>query len=377
MLPFRAAFAAAVALLLTACGGAATPAPASPSAAPSSAVAKPANSPSLAASAPAKPASSAPASAKPAASAAAEGNLPKMTIPYNQISVSQTPLFVAVETGLFKKYGVDVSTEYMANSPQLVAAMLGGQINMSSAGQDAVVGADLQGGDIVVVATGVDKLIFSIYGTPKVTSIADLKGKKIGITSLGASTDFVARFVLRQANLQADKDVAILQMGGQPQMLAGMVSGAIDAAVLVPPVTTQAAKQGMKELANLADYNLAFYQGPVDAKKSWLTANRLQALNAMKGYIAGIAATFQDKDATKAAISKYTKVTDAQELEDSYQAVLKALPRTPLPKPEAIKTSLEQSTVPAAKTTDPASMVDASLVDELQKSGFIDSLYKK
>src|SRR5205823_1558639 len=162
---------------------------------------------------------------KPAAAASAPESaaLPKMTIPYNQISVSQTPLFVAVEKGLFKQYGVDVTTEYMANSPQLVAAMLGGQINMSSAGQDAVVGA-------------------------------------------------------------------------------GLISGAIEAAVLVPPVTTQAKKQGLKELANLADYNLAFYQGPVDAKKSWLQANRPQALNAMKGYVAGIAATYRDKPATLEAI---------------------------------------------------------------------------
>lgn len=302
--------------------------------------------------------------------------MPKMVIPYNQISVSQTPLFLAVEQGLFKKYGVDVSTEYMANSPQLVAAMVGGQINMSSAGQDAVVGADLNGGDIVVVATGVDKLIFSIFGTSKVNSIADLKGKKLGITSIGASTDFVGRYVLRQNKLEPEKDVAILQMGGQPQMLAGMASGAVDAAVLVPPVTTKAKKQGMHELANLADYNLAFYQGPLDAKKSWLTANRQQALNAMKGYVAGIAATYRDKEAAKAAISKYTKTTDPQELEDSYQAVLKALPKVPLPKAEAIKTSLDVSTSPKAKAADPASMIDPSLVDELQKSGFIDSLYK-
>jgi NitT/TauT family transport system substrate-binding protein len=387
-------------LLLAACGGQTAPSPSASTAPPSaagpaasaSAAAKPAGSSAAAASAkPAassaaaasgKPAASgaAAASAKPAASiaagSAAAGALPKMTIPYNQVSVSQTPLFVAVEQGLFKKYGVDVSTEYMANSPQLVAAMLGGQINMSSAGQDAVVGADLNGGDIVVVATGVDKLIFSIYGTPKIEKLADLKGKKLGITSIGASTDFVGRYVLRQANLQPEKDVAILQMGGQPQMLAGLISGAIDAAVLVPPVTTQAKKQGFKELANLADYNLAFYQGPVDARKSWLQANRAQALNVMKGYIAGIAATYQDKPGTLEAISKYTKVTDAQELDDSYQAILRALPKNPLPKAEAIKTSLEQNTSPNAKTADPATMVDASLVEELQKSGFIDSLYK-
>lgn len=363
-------------LALASCGGQASP-PASSSATTASASAKPAAS----AAASAKPAASgATASAKPGASAAAQagatGNLPKLTIPYNAISVSQTPLYVAVEQGLFKKYGVDVSTEYMANSPQLVAAMVGGQIVVSSAGQDAVVGADLNGGDIAVVATGVDKVIFSIYGKKELGGIADLKGKKLGITSIGASTDFVGRYVLQQAKLEPEKDVAIIQMGGQPQMFAGLSSGAIDAAVLVPPVTTQARKSGFKELANLADYPLVFYQGPLDMKKSFIKAQPDEALNVMKGYVAGVAATLQDKQGALDAISKYTKTTDPDELQDGYQSVVKVLPKVPAPKAEALKTSLEQSALPNAKTADPASMVDSSLVDQLQKSGFIDSLYK-
>jgi ABC-type nitrate/sulfonate/bicarbonate transport system substrate-binding protein len=356
-----------LAAVLAACGGQATPTPSSPPPAVS-ASAKPAASAGTSASA--KPAGSGVAAASEA------GTLPKLTIPFNAISVSQTPLYVAVEQGLFRKYGVDVSTEYMANSPQLVAAMVGGQIVVSSAGQDAVVGADLNGGDIVVVATGVEKVIFSIYGKKDLNGIADFKGKKLGITSIGASTDFVGRYVLQQAKLVPEKDVAIIQMGGQPQMMAGLSSGAIDAAVLVPPVTTQARKAGFKELANLADYPLVFYQGPLDMKKSFINAQRDEALNVMKGYVAGIAATLQNKQAALDAISKYTKTTDPDELNDGYDSVVKVLPKVPAPKPEALKTSLEQSTSPAAKTADAATMVDASLVDQLQKNGFIDSLYK-
>ncbi len=297
-----------------------------------------------------------------------------MTIPFNAISVSQSALYVAVEAGLFKKYGLDVTTENIANSPSLIAAMSAGQIPVATAGQDAVINANLNGSDIAIIATGVDKVIFSIYG--KVGSIADLKGKKLGITQLGSSTDFVGRYVVRQAKLEPEKDVAILQMGGQPEILAGLQSGAIDAGVFAPPVTTQARKAGFKMLADLSDYDLVFYQGPLDAKKSWLKEHPDLALNIVKGYVEGIATVFKDKKATIQAISKYTKLTDEEALEEGYQAVVKALPKVPLPKTEAITTGLAENKNPAAKTADPASFIDPSFVDQLQKSGFIDSLYK-
>ncbi|SRR5712692_420016 len=348
---------AALTVLMAACGGSAAPASSAP------ASAKPAVSGASA------------ASAKPAGSAAA-GELTKMNIPFNAISVSQTALYVAVDAGLFKKYGLDVSTEFIANSPQLIAAMSAGQINVASAGQDAVINANLNGSDIAIIATGVEKVIFSIYGSSKLSKIEDLKGKKLGVTQLGASTDFVGRYVLRQAKLEPEKDVAILQMGGQPEIIAGLQGGSIDAGVLAPPITTQARKAGFKQLADLADYDLVFYQGPLDAKKSWLKEHPAEALNVVRGYLDGIATVNKDKQTAIQAISKYTKLTDAEALEEGYQAVVKSLPKVPLPKVDAIKTGLAENKSPAAKTADPASFIEPSLVDQLQKSGFIDSLYK-
>jgi len=227
-----------------------------------------------------------------------------------------------------------------------------------------------------LIATGVEKVIFSIYGSSKLSKIEDLKGKKLGVTQLGASTDFVGRYVLRQAKLEPEKDVAILQMGGQPEIIAGLQGGSIDAGVLAPPITTQARKAGFKQLADLADYDLVFYQGPLDAKKSWLKEHPAEALNVVRGYLDGIATVNKDKQTAIQAISKYTKLTDAEALEEGYQAVVKSLPKVPLPKVDAIKTGLAENKSPAAKTADPASFIEPSLVDQLQKSGFIDSLYK-
>ena len=348
-----------VVLSLCACGGSAAPGPTA--AASASAVAS-------------RPASQAATPASPAQSAAA-GTAAQLTIPYTAVSVSNTPIWVPIEAGLFKKYGVDAKTEFVSQSPNVTAAMLSGQTPVANQGEDSVINADLEGGDIAIVASGMTKFLFSVFSSPKIASVADLKGKKIGISKIGATTDFVARLVLSKNNLQPEKDVALIQLGGVPEIMAGIQSGAVDAGMLSPPTDSKARQAGLKELVNLTTYDVTYYQAPLAITKSWLAGHHDQALNVLRGYAAGIASIHQDKEQTKAIIAKYTKTDDPAVLEDAYQALVSALPRVPTPKPDAIQTGLSQSTAAKAKTADPNSFIDASLVDELQKSGFIDSLY--
>jgi len=126
----------------------------------------------------------------------------------------------------------------------------------------------------------------------------------------------------------------------------------------------------------MTDYDLQFYSGPLVASRRWLKDHHDEALAVMKGYSAGVATVYRDKVASQRILGKYTKTDDQTLLEDSYQRLLKILPKEPLPKVEAIKSSLDQSTAPAAKAADPGSFIDPSFVQELEKSGFYDQLYK-
>ena len=316
------------------------------------------------------------ASAAPSQSPSAGQPLPQLTIPFTAISVSNTPIWAPIEAGLFKKYGIDAKTEFVSQSPNVTAAMLSGQTPVANQGEDSVINADLEGGDIAIIASGMDKFLFSLFSSPKIATVADLKGKKIGISKIGSTTDFVARLVLSKNGLQPEKDVALLQLGGVPEIMAGIESGAVDAGMLSPPTDSKARQAGLKELVNLATYDVTYYQAPLAVKKSWLAEHHEQALNVVRGYAAGIALIHRDKEQTKAIIAKYTKTEDQAALEDSYQALVSALPRVPTPKTDAIQTGLAQSTAAKAKTADPKSFIDSSLVDELQRTGFIDSLYR-
>jgi NitT/TauT family transport system substrate-binding protein len=299
----------------------------------------------------------------------------KISIPYQGVGVDLMVLWTAIEQGLFKKYSIDATTEYISQSPVIVASMLSGEILFANVGQDAIISADLNGGDVVVLAAGPDRLPFIVYAAPSIHSVADLKGKRIGISSFGTTTDFVARYVLTQAGLNADKDATLLPVGTQANRLVTLRAGATDATIVAFPGNVEAKRLGFNAIADMADYDLRFYTGTLAARRSWVEVHRAETLNVLRGYIAGIAAVFADKPAALSALAKYAKTSDPEMLESGYQALMKVLKRSPMPDPAVLKAGLETSHLAGAKTADPKTFIDASFVDELQRDGFIDGLY--
>jgi NitT/TauT family transport system substrate-binding protein len=307
---------------------------------------------------------------------ATKSNGLKLDIPYNAVAIAVAPLWIAIDGGLFQKHGIEVTTEFAAQSPALVASMLSGETPFAIVGEDAVIAADLSGGDIVIVAAGSDKLPFTIYAGSTLHSIPDLKGKKIGITQFGTTTDFIARYVLKKAGFKPSDDAVILPMGSQANMFTALVAGVIDAAVLGSDVTLKAKQLGtLNPLVSMLDDDMPFYTNALVAKKSWVAAHPNDALNVVRAYLAGVAIAYTDKKATMAAIGKYTKTTDAESLEGAYDLLMRMLPKDQMPKPAALKIDLDESTRPGAKEADPNSFIDPSLVMQLQRDGYIDSLY--
>ena len=306
----------------------------------------------------------------------AQAPLLKLDIPYQAVGIGVTPLWTAIEGGLFRPYGIEATTEFVSQSPILVASMLSGETPFAIAGEDAVISADMRGGDIAILASGPEKLVFTIYAAPTLHDVADLKGKKIGISQFGATTDFIARYILKHAGLRPDQDATILPIGTQANNLVALQAGAIDATVLAPPTTLKARQLGFNAVADMGDYDLLFYTSGLVAKKSWVAAHRDATLNVVRGYVAGVAAVHRNKEAALAALAKYSRTTDPAVLESAYQSLLKVLPKNPVPRPEALQTGLDQRAQGSAKAADPASFIDPSFVDKLQRDGFIDGLYQ-
>jgi len=200
--------------------------------------------------------------------------------------------------------------------------------------------------------------------------------KDIGISQFGATTDFITRYVLKQAGMEARRDADIIPMGTQANNLAALQAGTIHAAVLAPPTTLKAKKLGFNPVADMADYDLLFYTSALLAKRSWVAAHPGDALNVVRGYVAGVAMVHNNRQAAEAALGKYSDTSDKELLDASYEALVKVLPRNPVPQAAALQTGLDENANPAAKTADPKSFIDASFLARLQREGFIDALYK-
>jgi NitT/TauT family transport system substrate-binding protein len=300
----------------------------------------------------------------------------KMDIPYNAPSIGIAPLWLAIDGKHFERYGITVTTEFVSQSPTIVASVLSGENIFANVGADAVINADLNGADLVILTADINRLLFAIEAGPTIHSVADLKGKKIGITQFGTTTDFIARYVLKKAGLDPTHDANIVPAGAQEVSLTVLEAGLVDADVLGGGGVLEAERHGFHAVADLTDYDLPFYTGVIIGRKSWVAAHRNDTLNMVRGYMEGVAIAATDKQATINAIAKYTRTNDKELLEGSYQMLQKELQRIPVPRPEPLKTALDSSPLPAAKNADPKSFIDPSFVDELQHDGFIDRLYK-
>jgi len=301
-----------------------------------------------------------------------------ITVGYSSLAGTETALWVAKDTGLLEKYGLDVSLKRLQGSSLVIQAMVAKEISISQVGGTAVVDAHLAGADLVYLASVIDTMVSSIHSLPSIKRIEDLKGKKLGVTRFGSITDFFGRYALKTKGLIADKDVGIVQTNDLPNTLASLKIGAIDAGVVVAPFTLEARKMGFPELVDMTKIGGPFPFNGIVATREFLKNDTDIVRRFMKGYVEAIAYSIKHHDQTLKIIGKYTRTTAPEILEETYRVnVANAFRKTPYPTVEGFKTILDfvaETRDPKAKAIDPKSMIDGSIVKELDASGFIRSV---
>ena len=293
---------------------------------------------------------------------------------YSGISGAFAPVWIALEKSLFKKYGLDVDLQYIAPATS-TQALLSKNLDIANPGGE-IVEAGLNGEPVVFMAGILNRPVMSVYSRPEIRSVADLRGKVLAATLPGATTDFAARLLLQQAGLVPGKDVKILYLKGMTGILAGMSQGNADAGVFSSPTTLKARHAGFVELVNIAEKNIPMIHAAFASTKDFVKTQPDKARRFLQGYIEGIKVARADAELAKQIIGKYTKTTDREDLEDSYRTFLPVWEKVPYVSTAAVQTLLNFAVHPAAKTAKAESFIDNSAVMELDKSGFVDRLYK-
>jgi len=315
----------------------------------------------------------------PSALAAQAKPLVKVMSGYGSTDGGAQVLWFAKETKLFEKHGLDVVLVGMGTGSVSLRALIAKDLEISSLSGSGLVQAALQGADTVLISALINGFIFKVFGAPEISSPAQLKGKKLGVSRYGATSDFAVRLALKKWGLNPDRDVSILQIGTTQDTLRAMQTKMLDAGVLSGTASLMARKAGFRELGDLADLGLHYPTSAIGTTKSYLQKNEGIVKEFMLAYIEAIHDFKRNKEVALAVLKKYTRNDDREVLEDSYSySASKYLP-LPIPTLEGIRTILAElsSTTPAAKNADPEQFVSYKIAREIEASGFVKRLYEK
>jgi NitT/TauT family transport system substrate-binding protein len=303
-----------------------------------------------------------------------------LRIAYTSIAVVYGPLWITQEAGIFKKHGIDPEFIYIAGGPPSLQALIAGDVAISFTAAGATVAANLSGSDVVLLGASIDSLPFELWSIPRIKQPAQLRGTKLGVSRIGATTDFVARYMLKKWGMQTDKDVGIFQAGSGPQVFAALKGGSVQSGVLsTGPETLRADAEGYIRLADVSS-ELVYPFGPFAARESFIKKQPELVTRFIKAYVEGIHRFKTDKRTALATLEKYTKQKTTPAVEKIYQIyATKYFKRVPEATLAGIKTILEEiaATRPIPPGIGPERFVESKFVRELVSSGFINNLYKE
>jgi NitT/TauT family transport system substrate-binding protein len=311
--------------------------------------------------------------------AAQSKTLTKVAAGYGSADGAIAPLWFAKETKLFEKRGLDVLLIGMGTGSVSLRALIAKDLEIASVSGSGLVQAALQGADTVIISAAINGFIFKVFAAPEITNPAQLKGKKLGVSRYGATSDFAVRLALKKWGLNPEHDVNILQIGTTQDTLRAMQTKMLDAGVLSGTASLLARKAGFRELGDLADLGLHYPMAPIGTTKTYIQKNEGLVREFMLAYLEAIHDFKRNKETALAVLKKYTRNDDREVLEDSYNNYTNKYLALPIPTLDGIRTILTElsTTVPAAKNADPEQFVSYKVAREIEASGFVKRLYEK
>lgn len=300
----------------------------------------------------------------------------KIRISYTSPGPQQGILWVGDTAGLFKRNNLDLEIIYMPGNIS-AASLMAGEVQFGQMTGALMSPIRLQGSDPVMLVSIQDMLDDRLVARPGINRGEDLKGKRIAISRFGAASHMRVLNMLPRFGL-SERDVTFLQLGDTPVRITAMVGNSADASSFSPPDHLAPQLAGMKVILNMAELNI-FYQGTgLVTTQRYLAKNRDIARRMVKSYVEAIHIVRTNPEAAKQAFVKYRKTKDPKQLDDAYQTLRETVKQKPYPNLESFRTIFKDVSdrMPAAKTANPREFVDTSLLEELDKSGYIDGLYR-
>jgi ABC-type nitrate/sulfonate/bicarbonate transport system substrate-binding protein len=294
--------------------------------------------------------------------------LREVRVPY-ALGGSTSFFWVAQRSGSFEKYGLKVLPIFMRGGREAVQALVSRDVTMLQQGSSGVILAWAQGAkDLTLLGATGNKLDYVLVSSAAIKKPADLKGKKIAISQLGASTDFIARLALRQLGVN-EKDVTVLGVGAQGERWAALAGGHVDASVFQPPITLRARKAGLPVWVDFSKSDYEFVvAGPVTLR-SFIKTDRETVMNFMRGLADGM--DFYRDDRNREAVIKYLgefyKSNNTEELEETRRVYTQVTPGLPIITMKAMENMISSDRLLSTMNINGAEMLDLSFLKQLEE----------
>ena len=302
----------------------------------------------------------------------------RLRVGYPSPSASFFPLFATKEAGLFEKYGFDTEMIYV-QGVQLVQVHVAGQLDVSTISSVVYLQASVEGADLIQVASSIDGQLMKVMVDPSIAKPQDLKGKTLAVTRFGSLTDLLIRSALKNWGLEPLKDVNLIQIGRMPDIATAIAQRSVDGGVISFPTSAQAEKMNLRTLFDFAESDYSLPATTVVISRKYGKSNRDEVLRFLKAYIEGTRRLFTDRELGIRALRRYGGISDRDLLASTYDLFtskyIKKIPKVNLKGVEN-SLSLIAETNPKAKNRRPEDFMDTSYMDELEKTGFIKSVWK-
>lgn len=294
---------------------------------------------------------------------------------YDGTSGFNLPIWILESTDIGKRHGFDVKT-FLVPGVQSAQAVIGGSFQFSQSGIMNIINAAAQGGELVALGTSEFGLSYKLVGR-KGLAVKDLKGSKIGVAAYGGTTLLSVKMALEKLG-RSEQDVKIIVAGNTSQrVLSLMTSGGIDATVLSPPSLFRAESAGLPVFIDVRGFS-DYPNSSLITTKRRVRESRDEVKRFARAWTEAIAFFRLKPKETQSILRKYLKLEDAEVLRATYDFYIERLPKSPRISERGLTTLVEAMRAynPKIRNVSFNQVVDMSLVDEMEKDGFIASLYQ-
>jgi NitT/TauT family transport system substrate-binding protein len=319
-----------------------------------------------------------------ARSAIAQDGSRKLLVAYAGLISTHSSVWLAEDQGFYKKHGLDITSVFTGSGSVTSQALIAGEAKLASTSVGPTAAAVSAGADLVILAGTIHILPYQFWVLPQVRQPADLKGKRVAISTFGSGSHLAAEVALQSLGLDPTRDkIAIMQVGTQPDRVAALASGRIDATPLEPGFGQAAKEKGLTVLVDLTKTDVPYLNTVLVASRRFVKESPQLVESFLKGTIDGLA--FLPKPANervvKSVLARRLKLSTPQSIQIMYDATLEIhaktkVPNVPMPGVQNMIDALLRMNPRMAKLK-AAELVDSSFIERLEKSGYVQEAMKR